>query len=116
MGCGDDFVTKYDLSSLKVLGSVGEPINEEPWYWYHEIVGRRSCPIVDTWWQTETGGILISALAGITDEKPTFATKPLPGVEPILVDNEGNTIEDTEAEGKSLYQVTMARYGQNDLW
>ena len=96
---GDEFVTKHDLSSLKVLGTVGEPINEEAWRWYHDIVGKGKCPIVDTWWQTETGGILITPLAGITPTKPSFATLPLPGVQPVLVDNEGNVLEGNSVEG-----------------
>ena len=96
---GDEFVEPYDLSSLKVLGTVGEPINEEAWIWYNEKIGKSNCPIVDTWWQTETGGILISPLAGITKLKPSYATYPLPGVQPILVDNEGNEIEGNGVEG-----------------
>ncbi|MCG2587440.1 acetate--CoA ligase [Rhodohalobacter sulfatireducens] len=87
-----DFVKKYDLSSLKVLGSVGEPINEEAWHWYHDHVGGGKCPIVDTWWQTETGGIMISPLAGITPTKPGFATLPLPGITPVLMDENGKEI------------------------
>ena len=96
---GNEFVTKHDLSSLTVLGTVGEPINEEAWRWYHDIVGKGKCPIVDTWWQTETGGILISPLAGITPTKPSFATLPLPGVQPIIVDNEGNELKGNNVEG-----------------
>jgi acetyl-CoA synthetase len=96
---GNDFVTKYDLSSLKVLGTVGEPINEEAWRWYHDVVGGGRCPIVDTWWQTETGGIMITPLAGITPTKPSFATLPLPGVQPILVDNEGKELKGNGVEG-----------------
>lgn len=96
---GTDFVTKYDLSSLKVLGTVGEPINEEAWRWYHDVVGGGRCPIVDTWWQTETGGIMITPLAGITPTKPSFATLPLPGVQPILVDNEGKELKGNGVEG-----------------
>jgi len=96
---GDEFVTKYDLSSLKVLGTVGEPINEEAWRWYHDLVGGGRCPIVDTWWQTETGGIMITPLAGITPTKPSFATLPLPGVQPILVDNEGKELKGNGVEG-----------------
>ncbi|MEP7268673.1 MAG: acetate--CoA ligase [Saprospiraceae bacterium] len=88
-----------DLTSLKVLGSVGEPINEEAWHWYDEHVGKRKCPIVDTWWQTETGGILISNMAGITDSKPTYATLPLPGIQPLLVDEKGNEIIGNPASG-----------------
>jgi acetyl-CoA synthetase len=88
-----------DLSSLKVLGTVGEPINEEAWHWYDEHIGKRKCPIVDTWWQTETGGILISNLAGITPAKPSFATLPLPGVKPVLIDEKGNEIEGNNVSG-----------------
>ena len=92
MGFGLEPLKNKDLRSLRVLGSVGEPINEEAWHWYDENVGKHKCPIVDTWWQTETGGILISPLAGITKTKPTFATLPLPGVQPLLVDEAGNEI------------------------
>ncbi|NQY00012.1 MAG: acetate--CoA ligase [Flavobacteriaceae bacterium] len=94
-----ELVTKYDLSNLKVLGTVGEPINEEAWHWYDQHVGKHRCPIVDTWWQTETGGIMISSLAGITADKPTFATHPLPGIQPVLLDQQGNEITATKAEG-----------------
>lgn len=87
------------LSSLRVLGSVGEPINEEAWEWYNQNVGKGNCPIVDTWWQTETGGVLISPIAGVTPLKPAFATLPLPGVQPILVDEKGNEIEGNGVEG-----------------
>ena len=97
--CGTELLEKYDLSSLKVLGSVGEPINEEAWHWYNEHIGKGKCPIVDTWWQTETGGILISPLAGITPTKPTFATLPLPGIEPLLVDANGKIIKGNNVEG-----------------
>lgn len=96
---GNEFVTKHDLSSLKVLGTVGEPINEEAWRWYHDVVGGGRCPIVDTWWQTETGGIMISPIAGITPTKPSFATLPLPGIQPILIDNEGNELKGNGVEG-----------------
>jgi acetyl-CoA synthetase len=96
---GLDFVTPYQLNSLRVLGSVGEPINEEAWNWYNENIGKGTCPIVDTWWQTETGGILISPLAGITKTKPSFATLPLPGIQPILVDEKGNEIIGNGVEG-----------------
>lgn len=99
MAKGDEYVSKYDLSSLKVLGSVGEPINEEAWMWYFEKIGKRRIPIVDTWWQTETGGILISPLPNITDMRPTFASYPLPGIQTILVDTEGKLIEENEVEG-----------------
>ncbi|ADQ18795.1 acetyl-coenzyme A synthetase [Leadbetterella byssophila DSM 17132] len=99
MGFGLEYVQDKDLSSLKVLGSVGEPINEEAWYWYHEHIGKGKCPIVDTWWQTETGGIMISPLAGITPTKPSFATLPLPGVQLALVDENGTVIEGNSVSG-----------------
>ena len=92
MAFGLDYVKNKDLSSLQVLGSVGEPINEEAWNWYHENIGRGNCPIVDTWWQTETGGIMISPLANLTPTKPCYATLPLPGIQPILVDEKGEEI------------------------
>jgi acetyl-CoA synthetase len=90
---GDDFVTKYSRKSLKLLGSVGEPINPEAWLWYHKVVGNSRCPIVDTWWQTETGGILISAQPGAIDLKPGSATKPFYGIKPVIVDEKGNELE-----------------------
>ena len=93
-----ELVDKHDLSSLKVLGSVGEPINAEAWHWYDDHVGKNNCPIVDTWWQTETGGILITSLAGVTPQKPTYATLPMPGIQAVLLDNEGNELAD-ENEG-----------------
>ncbi|MBT3174972.1 MAG: acetate--CoA ligase [Lentimicrobiaceae bacterium] len=96
---GNEWVTKHNLSSLTVLGTVGEPINEEAWTWYHDIVGGGRCPIVDTWWQTETGGIMISPLAGITPTKPSFATLPLPGIQPILVSPEGEELKGNGVEG-----------------
>ncbi|MEO1218538.1 MAG: acetate--CoA ligase, partial [Bacteroidota bacterium] len=96
---GLEFVKPYDLSALKVLGTVGEPINEEAWHWYDDNIGAKGLPIVDTWWQTETGGMMISPLAGITPLKPCFATLPLPGIQPILVDSEGNEIEGNDVEG-----------------
>ena len=92
-------IEDYDLFSLKVLGSVGEPINEEAWHWYDTHIGRNETPIVDTWWQTETGGILISSIAGVTPQKPTYATLPMPGIQAGLVDNEGKVIIENEAEG-----------------
>jgi acetyl-CoA synthetase len=92
MGFGDGFIEGKDLSSIKVLGTVGEPINEEAWHWYDKNIGKEKAPIVDTWWQTETGGVLISNLAGVTPSKPSFATLPLPGVQPILVDENGKEI------------------------
>lgn len=96
---GDEWVTKHDLGSIKVLGTVGEPINEEAWRWYHDIIGKGRCPIVDTWWQTETGGIMITPLAGITPTKPSLATLPLPGIQPILVDQEGNELKGNSVAG-----------------
>lgn len=96
---GLDYIKPHSLASLRVLGSVGEPINEEAWAWYHKNIGKGNCPIVDTWWQTETGGILISPLAGITLLKPGFATLPLPGIQPVLVDAEGKEISGNGVEG-----------------
>lgn len=97
---GLDFVKPYKLNSLRVLGTVGEPINEEAWQWYHKNIGKEKCPIVDTWWQTETGGIMISPLAGITKTKPSFATLPLPGIQPVLVDEKGNELVGNNVEGR----------------
>ena len=99
MGFGLKPLEGKDLSSLKVLGTVGEPINEEAWHWYDEHVGKKRCPIVDTWWQTETAGILISNFAGVTEAKATFATLPLPGVQPLLVDEEGKEVSGNPAAG-----------------
>jgi len=99
MAFGLDYVNGKDLSSLKVLGTVGEPINEEAWHWYHKNIGKEKCPVVDTWWQTETGGVLISNLAGITPHKPSYATLPLPGVQPILVDENGNEVAGNGVSG-----------------
>lgn len=99
MASGVSWFEGKDLSSLKVLGSVGEPINEEAWHWYDENVGKKKCPIVDTWWQTETAGIMISNLAGVTPSKPTFATLPLPGVQPVIVDDKGNELAGGDVSG-----------------
>ncbi len=93
------FVKKSNLSSLKVLGTVGEPINEEAWQWYKKEIGSNKCPIVDTWWQTETGGLMISNMAGVTPEKPCFATLPLPGVDAILVDEKSKVLTAEDSEG-----------------
>ncbi|KQM75961.1 acetyl-coenzyme A synthetase [Pedobacter sp. Leaf216] len=93
MSYGDEPLNGKDLSSIRVLGSVGEPINEEAWHWFDEKIGHGKAPIVDTWWQTETGGIMISPIATVTPTKPSFATLPLPGIQPILVDENGNEIE-----------------------
>jgi acetyl-CoA synthetase len=116
---GNEFPDKYKMKSLKVLGSVGEPINEEAWHWYHKHVGKSNCPIVDTWWQTETGGILISAKAGITKLKPGYASLPLEGVVPVLMDEKGAEINDQVASGNLCLKLpwpSMARsiYGDHD--
>ncbi|MDD2820836.1 MAG: acetate--CoA ligase [Flavobacterium sp.] len=94
-----DYIQKYPLKSLKVIGSVGEPINEEAWHWYNDHVGAKRCPVVDTWWQTETGGIMIAPIAFITPTKPTYATLPLPGIQPVLMDERRNEIEDNQVVG-----------------
>jgi acetyl-CoA synthetase len=99
MAAGDEWVKNRRMTSLRVLGTVGEPINEEAWNWYNEKIGKKRCPIVDTWWQTETGGIMIAPLAGITPVKPCFATLPLPGVQPVLVDAAGKEIAGNNVEG-----------------
>ena len=101
---GDEYIDSYKLESLKTLGTVGEPINKEAWEWYNEKVGKTKCPIVDTWWQTETGGILISALSGITKTKPTFASLPLPGVFPMVLDNDGNEVVDANIQGNLCFE------------
>lgn len=94
-----EHVEKFDLSSLKVLGSVGEPINEEAWHWYNDNIGKKKSPIVDTWWQTETGGIMISPIPFATPTKPTYATLPLPGIQPVLLDDDGNEIINNQING-----------------
>ena len=99
MALGQEFVENRKMDSLKVLGSVGEPINEEAWHWYHDHVGGNKCPIVDTWWQTETGGIAISPIAGIIPTKPSFATLPLPGIQPVIVDADGKELQEKSVEG-----------------
>jgi acetyl-CoA synthetase len=99
MLAGDEWPEKYAMESVRVLGSVGEPINEEAWHWYNEKVGKKRSPIVDTWWQTETGGIMISPLANITPLKPSYATLPLPGVQPVLTTAEGEEIVENDVEG-----------------
>lgn len=116
-------VEKHNLSHLKVLGSVGEPINEEAWHWYNDNIGKSNCPIVDTWWQTETGAIMISPLAGITPMRPTFATLPLPGVQPALMDEQGNEIKfnNNASEGNLAIKFpwpSMARtiYGNHERY
>ncbi|GAB2619878.1 acetate--CoA ligase [Belliella aquatica] len=116
---GTDPIEPYDLSSLKVLGSVGEPINEEAWHWYHTHIGKSRCPIVDTWWQTETGGILISPIAGITPTKPAFATLPLPGIQLCIVDPEGKELTGNSVEGNLCIKfpwpgMIRTTYGDHD--
>ena len=116
--CYLSFVNSHNLSSLKTLGTVGEPINLEAWQWYDEHIGKKECPIVDTWWQTETGGIMISSIAGVTEDIPTFATLPLPGIQPCLMDDSGNEIQEKESEGKLCIKYpwpSMARtiYGDH---
>ena len=96
---GDEPIEPYKLDSLKVLGSVGEPINEEAWNWYYTRIGKSRCPIVDTWWQTENGGIMISPMAGITPTKPAHATLPLPGIQPVIMDSEGNELTGNSVQG-----------------
>ena len=97
---GMDFVDKHDLSSLKVLGTVGEPINEEAWHWYNDNVGKKKSPIVDTWWQTETGGIMITPIPFATPTKPTYATLPFIGIQPALMDEQGNEIKGNQVDGR----------------
>lgn len=109
MGFGLEPLAGKDLSSLKVLGTVGEPINEEAWHWYDEHIGKKKCPIVDTWWQTETGGVLISNMAGITPGVPSWATLPMPGVQPVLVDENGKEI--TEADEQGIYKGNLCIKG-----
>ncbi|MDB3907330.1 acetate--CoA ligase [Crocinitomicaceae bacterium] len=99
MGAGLELVTPYKLDSLKVIGSVGEPINDEAWQWYHREIGKENCPVVDTWWQTETGGIMISGLGSHSPMNPTHAGYPLPGIQPVLLDQEGKEITKNEVEG-----------------
>ena len=115
---GNEMTQRNDLSSIKVLGTVGEPINEEAWHWYDEKIGKQRSPIVDTWWQTETGSIMISPLAGVTPAKPTFATRPMPGVQPCLVDELGNEQNTNPSEGRLCIKYpwpSMARtiYGDH---
>ncbi|MEP1035369.1 acetate--CoA ligase [Ekhidna sp.] len=116
---GLDPVKKHKLDSLRVIGSVGEPINEEAWHWYHEQIGKGRCPLVDTWWQTETGGIMISALAGITPNKPAHASLPLPGIQPVIVDAEGKELEGNNVEGNLCVKfpwpsILRTTYGDHD--
>ena len=101
---GDEWPNKYNLSSLKILGTVGEPIKEPEWLWYHNVIGKQKCPIVDTWWQTETGGVMITPLPGVTSTKPGSATLPFFGVVPELLDDEGNVLEGNNVEGNLTIQ------------
>jgi len=105
MGFGLDPLKGKDLSSLKVLGTVGEPINEEAWHWYDDNIGKKKCPIVDTWWQTETAGVMITNLAGVTPSRPSWATLPMPGVQPVLVDEKGEEVTEKDADG--LYKGNL---------
>ena len=117
MAKGDKWLEKASLDSLRVLGSVGEPINEEAWYWFYEKVGKKKCPIVDTWWQTETGGIMISPLAGITPLRPTYATLPLPGVLPVILDEQGNELEPTDNPVEGYLCIKRSWPGQSiTMW
>ncbi|HEX9600529.1 MAG TPA: AMP-binding protein, partial [Mariniflexile sp.] len=97
---GVELVEQYDLSSLKVLGSVGEPINEEAWHWYNDVIGKNKSPIIDSWWQTETGGIMITPIPYVTPTKPTYATLPFIGVQPALMDEHGNELKGNQVEGR----------------
>jgi len=108
MGFGLDPIKNKNLSSLKILGTVGEPINEEAWHWYNENIGKKKCPIVDTWWQTETGGCLISNMASVTPARPSWATLPMPGVLPLLVDENGKEITEKDADGYYKGNLCMA--------
>lgn len=101
---GEEYVDKFEMKTLRVLGTVGEPINEEAWHWYHSHVGKTKCPIVDTWWQTETGGIMISPLAGIIPTKPSFATLPLPGIQPVILNKENEKLYGNGVEGSLCIQ------------
>ena len=119
MAFGNSFFNQKNLSSLQVLGTVGEPINEEAWHWYHQNIGKKKCPIVDTWWQTETGGVLISNLAGVTPEKPAFATLPLPGIQPMLVDEKGKELVGNNVSGNLCIRfpwpgMLRTTYGDHD--
>jgi acetyl-CoA synthetase len=116
---GLEHVTPHSLKSLRILGSVGEPINEEAWHWFNKNIGHERCPITDTWWQTETGGIMIAPLAGITPTKPGFATLPLPGIQPVLVDHNGNEIEGNDVEGNLCIKfpwpsIIRSTYGDHE--
>lgn len=117
---GIEPVEPYKLTSLRVIGSVGEPINEEAWRWYHDHIGKSRCPVVDTWWQTETGGILISPIAGVTPTKPAYATLPLPGIQPVIVDDDGNELKGNSVEGNLCIRfpwpaILRTTYGDHEI-
>lgn len=119
MAFGEEFPAKYDLSALRALGSVGEPINQEAWEWYFKNIGHEKCPIVDTYWQTETGGFMIAPMAGVTPEKATYATLPMPGIQPILVDAEGKEITGNDVEGNLCIKfpwpsIVRTTYGDHE--
>ncbi len=121
MRFGDEFPNKYDLSKIRLLGTVGEPINPEAWMWYHTVIGKESCPIVDTWWQTETGGIMITPLPGVTATKPGSCTLPLPGIMADVVDDAGNSVESADAGGylvirKPWPSMLRTIWGDNDRY
>ncbi len=121
MKLGDELPLSYDLSSIRLLGSVGEPINPEAWIWYHEVIGKERCPIVDTWWQTETGGIMLTPLPGVTATKPGSCTRPLPGIVADIVDEEGNTVDSPDAGGylvirKPWPAMLRTIWGDNDRY
>ncbi len=120
MAAGSQHTEGFDLSAIRLLGTVGEPINEEAWHWYQDRIGRGTVPVVDTWWQTETGGIMITPLPDITDAKPCYASYPLPGVQPVLVDTSGHVLEGNEVEGllcirfpwPSIIRTTYGNHGR----
>ncbi len=117
MSKGQQWIENQQMPSLRVLGSVGEPINEEAWHWYHDHVGHNKCPIVDTWWQTETGGMMISPIAGVVPTKPAFATLPLPGIQPLIIDSDGTKLYGKSVEGNLCIKFPwpgMARTLWND--
>ena len=111
---GEEWPNKYDMSTLRVLGSVGEPINPEAWIWYHRVIGKGRCPIVDTWWQTETGGILITPLPGAHTLKPGSASRPFFGVEPVVLRDDGNAVR-RERGRQALHHQAVARHDAHDV-
>jgi acetyl-CoA synthetase len=114
MKLGDSIPAQYDLSKLRLLGSVGEPINPEAWMWYHRVIGAQRCPIVDTWWQTETGAIMMTPIPGVTPTKPGSCTKPLPGIFADIVDDEGRPVSHPDAGGYLVItSATCRRTGRN---